>query len=95
MSDPMELTKQLANALEAVIETYDPNDDNLENAANVAYAQNMLMTVQKEIENYRTQPLPEDVLWQLAEKHINTHNQMYPIQFARAIEEQHGIGVKI
>jgi hypothetical protein len=92
MSDPMEMAKKLVDALESVIDTYDPTDDTLEDAANFAYAQDQLEKVKKEISDYQTKPLPEERIWELI-KDINTHDPQYPIKFARVIEQQHSIGV--
>jgi hypothetical protein len=88
MSDP---NHKLIDALEAMCEIYIPDDESHENDAVAGYAMNILETVKKEIELYKTKPLPEDDVWELV-KDINPHDPMYPINFARAIERKHGIG---
>jgi hypothetical protein len=88
MSDP---NHKLIDALEAMCEIYIPDDESHENDAVAGYAMNILETAKKEIELYKTKPLPEDDVWELV-KDINPHDPMYPINFARAIERKHGIG---
>jgi hypothetical protein len=88
MSDP---NHKLIEALEAMCEMYVPDDESHENDAVAGYAMNILETVKKEIQNYKSKPLPEDDVWQLAQN-INLHDPMYPINFARAVELKHGIG---
>ena len=88
MSDP---NKKLVEALEAMCEIYEPDDESHENDAVAGYAMNILETVKKELELYKTKPLPEDDVWELAED-LNPHDPLYPIHFARAVERKHGIG---
>jgi len=90
MSDPVQ---KIIDATQAMIDMYIPEDDSLENDAIVGYAMNVLETSKKELEAYKSKPLPEDDVWQLAED-INLRDPMYLINFARAIELKHGIGEK-
>jgi hypothetical protein len=90
MSDPVQ---KIIEATQAMIDMYVPEDDSLENDAIVGYAMNVLETSKKELQAYKTNPLPEDDIWELAEN-LNPHDPMYPINFARAVELKHGIGNK-
>jgi hypothetical protein len=88
MSDPVQ---KIIDATQAMIDMYIPEDDSLENDAIVGYAMNVLETSKKELEAYKSKPLPEDDVWELAED-LNPHDPMYPLHFARAVERKHGIG---
>jgi len=91
MSGMIDPNHKLIEALEAMCEIYIPDDESHENDAVAGYAMNILETVKKEIENYKSKPLPEDDVWELI-KDINPHDPQYPIHFARAVERKHGIG---
>jgi hypothetical protein len=88
MSDPI---KKIIDATQAMIDMYVPEDDSLENDAIVGYAMNVLETSKKELEAYKSKPLPEADVWELVEN-LNLHDPMYPLYFARAVERKHGIG---
>jgi hypothetical protein len=88
MSDPV---KKIIDATQAMIDMYVPEDDSLENDAIVGYAMNVLETSKKELEAYKSKPLPEADVWELVEN-LNLHDPMYPLYFARAVERKHGIG---
>jgi hypothetical protein len=90
MSDPVQ---KIIEATQAMIDMYVPEDDSLENDAIVGYAMNVLETSKKELEAYKTNPLPEEDIWELAED-INLRDPMYLINFARSVERKHGIGNK-
>jgi len=88
MSDPVQ---KIIEATQAMIDMYVPEDDSLENDAIVGYAMNVLETSKKELEAYKSKPLPEADVWELVEN-LNLHDPMYPLYFARAVERKHGIG---
>lgn len=83
--------QQLIDALEAMCEIYDPDDESAENDAVAGYAMNILESVRQAQAAYKSQPLPDEDVWELASD-INPHDPMYPLVFARAIEIKHGIG---
>lgn len=83
--------QQLLDALEAMCEIYVPDDESQENDAVAGYAMNILETVRQAEAAYKNKPLPEEDIWELA-SNINSHDPMYPLIFARAIEFKHGIG---
>ena len=87
------VNKQLIDALEAMCELYVPEDESIENDAVAGYAMNILETAKKIEADYKNKPLPENDVWELAE-HLNPHDPMYPIHFARAVERKHGIGAE-
>ena len=86
-----QVNKKLLDALEAMCEIYDPDDESLENDAVAGYAMNILETVKQTEALYKSKPLPDEDVWELAQD-INPHDPMYPLIFARAIEYKHGIG---
>lgn len=84
--------QQLIEALEAMCDIYDPDDDSAENDAVAGYAMNILAAVKQAQEAYKAKPLPDEDVWELAQD-INPHDPKFPIIFARAIEYKHGIGL--
>lgn len=87
------INKQLLEALEAMCEIYEVEDESLENDAVAGYAMNILEQARIEALQ-KPKPLPIEIIWMIAQEHVNTHDPEYPINFARAVEQQHGIGVE-
>ena len=85
------INKKLLDALEAMCDIYEADDESLENDAVAGYAMNILEQARIEA-TQKPKPLPIEIIWKIANEHVNTHDPYYPINFARAIEQQHGIG---